>query len=128
MARPARLARLPLAFGPPDGGAQDAQDILGPGFARPVEFGLQPMLGGLAGGEQLLLRADPRLGRGRVGRRRGRRGQRRVFGASATSVAASSPMPPVPLRATASGPAFGMMYAPPARRRLHPSLVRRALR
>ena len=98
-----------LAFGPRDGGAQDAQDLVGPGFARPVEFGLQPMLGGLAGGEQLLPSTPTRVpvvaglaataavaatGASSV--------------ASATSVAASSP---VPLWATASGPAFGMMYA-----------------
>ena len=83
LARPTRLARLAQlapAFGAFNGGAQDAQDLVGPGFARPVAFGLQPMLGGLAGGEQLLLRAELRLGRGQVGRYGGRRGHRRVFG------------------------------------------------
>ena len=62
--RPARLLASAI-----DGGAQGAQNVVGPGLARPVEFGPQPILGGLAGGEQLLLRADVRLALGRFGLR-----------------------------------------------------------
>ena len=79
LARPARLAWLPLAFGALDGGAQHAQDLVGPGFARTAGFGLQPMLGGPAGGEQLLLHTDMRLALARFGVVRLRRRHRRVF-------------------------------------------------
>ena len=47
--RPARLPASAI-----DGGAQDAQDVVGPGLARALQLGLQPMLGGLACSEQLL--------------------------------------------------------------------------
>ena len=72
--RPARLAASAI-----DSCAQDAQNVVGPGLARPVEFGPQPMLGGLASGEQLLLRADVRLALGRFGLRGSRRSHGRVF-------------------------------------------------
>ena len=42
-----RPARLPLSA--IDGGAQDAQDVVGPGLGRPVAFCLQPVLDGVPG-------------------------------------------------------------------------------
>ncbi len=71
--------RPALAAGPLNGGAQAAQDVVGPGLARVVEFGLQPILGGSAGGEQLLLRADVGLAFRRFGLRGSRRGHGCVF-------------------------------------------------
>jgi hypothetical protein len=50
-----RARLMGLAFGPLNRGAKDAQDLVGPGLAGPVAFGPQPVFGGLAGGEQLLL-------------------------------------------------------------------------